>query len=384
MGSYIALSIVYFLFSFSTAKSDTADEMLKKLSLKLSTQKSITYYQKRIINNPMVRETSIYEGEVHLDYRYPGSGLDCRFQFQNEQFLLVFNGSEDFECDKVSKTLIIKKPEESLFNGYSFLNNSLYTLRKALPGIIENKNIIKSIGDTIVDNIPLIRISFSMQENLIDNLGDIKPIDKGLETRYQLLVDKQNYLPYLFIRQNNRNKYSVKVFFTQIKEADQSPPDSSWFYSNYQKEYKLVAEEKFNLILPNSDVKDWKLPLIGSAGQVSLNSDYKGKFVLMEFWIRNCSYCISAVDVLNGMQKLYGKEKLAIVGINIHDPENRITDFIQQYQVAYPVVSGGDDVRRSLGVGAYPTVVLVGPNRKVIHAGILDKAILQKVLKDNL
>ena len=332
----------------------------------------------------MVRETSIYEGEVHLDYRYPGSGLDCRFQFQNEQFLLVFNGSEDFECDKVSKTLIIKKPEESLFNGYSFLNNSLYTLRKALPGIIENKNMIKSIGDTIVDNIPLIRISFSMQETLIDNLGDIKPIDKGLETRYQLLVDKKNYLPYLFIRQNNRNKYSVKVFFTQIKEADQSPPDSSWFYSNYQKEYKLVAEEKFNLILPNSDVKDWKLPLIGSAGQVSLNSDYKGKFVLMEFWIRNCSYCISAVDVLNGMQKLYGKEKLVIVGINIHDPENRIADFIQQYQVAYPVVSGGDDVRRSLGVGAYPTIVLVGPNRKVIHAGILDKAILQKVLKDNL
>jgi thiol-disulfide isomerase/thioredoxin len=380
---YSAFVVLGLLFSFSPDYHDTANAVLERVSAKLANTKYLTYYHKRVISDPAVNDENSFEGEVYLDYRTPSAELDCRFQFQNSRDLIVFNGSEVFQCNKLSKTLMLEKNKKSSFNNYSFLYNSLYSLRKVLPIIIEDNNMIKIVGDTIVDNIPLTKVSFSIHDALIDNLGII-PSEKGAEFKYQLMVDKKSSLPYLLIRQSNRSQSILKVYFTQIKELVDDKADQSWYYSSYQPEYKMITKEKLTLVQPGVAVGDWTLPLYGASKKVDFKTDYKGKFLLMEFWIRNCAYCIAGVNTLNEIQEVYGKDKLAIVGVNVDDPESRIGEFIKRYHVSYPIVSGGDSLRRALGVGSYPAVVLVGPDRKVVYADGIDKEKLKKVLKDAL
>jgi thiol-disulfide isomerase/thioredoxin len=379
---YIALAVLGILFSFAPAKKETANTVLEKVSAKLTKTKYLSYHHKRVITNPDINDDSSFEGEVHLDYRTTSSLLDCRFQFQDSNYLRVYNGAELFTLDKVSRTLLLETRKKTLINNSSFLNNSVYSLTKALPGIIADENIIKTLEDTIVDNTPLIKVSFVIRDGVIDNFG-LMPVEKGYEFRYQLLVDKKNKLPAMLIRQDNHSKYTIKVSYTQFKELD-NKADQSWYYSTYQPEYKLITEEKLTLVQAGTAVEDWTLPLYGAGKNVSFKNDYKGKLVLMEFWIRNCGYCISAVSTLNDMQNVYGKEKLAIIGVNTTDSESQIGEYIKRNKVSYPVVLKGDSLRRKMGVGAYPMVVLVGPDQKVLYAGYLDKPKLEKVINDNI
>src|SRR5476651_1511317 len=78
---------------------DDSDGILSKVNEKLNQIKTISFYQKRTINDPSVHEFSTYEGTTYLDFSSPGSLIDCRFQFENDKYLLVYNGTEDFEVD---------------------------------------------------------------------------------------------------------------------------------------------------------------------------------------------------------------------------------------------------------------------------------------------
>ncbi|MCC9135878.1 thioredoxin-like domain-containing protein [Pontibacter silvestris] len=104
--------------------------------------------------------------------------------------------------------------------------------------------------------------------------------------------------------------------------------------------------------------------------------DFRGKMVLLDFWTFGCINCQHIVPDLKQLEEEYAGS-LVVIGIHSakFDAEKQsetIKQAIQKFGVEHPVVNDADfKIWNQYGVRAWPTVVLIDPNGKVIgqHAG---------------
>jgi peroxiredoxin len=92
---------------------------------------------------------------------------------------------------------------------------------------------------------------------------------------------------------------------------------------------------------------------------LSLRS-FRGKPVLMNFWATWCGPCVEEMHILQQISKEWSNKGLIILGINEGDPANKVTGFMQRYEIAFPVLMDGDqEVARLFSVRYMPTSVLI-------------------------
>jgi thiol-disulfide isomerase/thioredoxin len=60
-------------------------------------------------------------------------------------------------------------------------------------------------------------------------------------------------------------------------------------------------------------------------------SDFKGKWLILDFWNKYCSSCIKSFPETNAMQKEF-KERVEFILIGIQDPENQIRNMYEKFQ----------------------------------------------------
>jgi thiol-disulfide isomerase/thioredoxin len=113
-------------------------------------------------------------------------------------------------------------------------------------------------------------------------------------------------------------------------------------------------------------------------------SKYRGKLVLLEFWIKNCGYCVAAVPKLNAMNKQYADKDLQILAINTEDTPNAINSFVSLQKVEYVVLHGNNEsVNKNYGIGSFPQVVLIDKTGRVIYSGMLDIPHIDEIIAKN-
>ena len=99
--------------------------------------------------------------------------------------------------------------------------------------------------------------------------------------------------------------------------------------------------------------------------------DFAGKLLILDFWTYCCINCMHLVPVLRRLERDY-PEQIAVVGVHSAKfDEERSTENIRQaimrYGVRHPVVNdAGLDIWRAYAVRAWPTVMFVDPEGKVI------------------
>ena len=104
--------------------------------------------------------------------------------------------------------------------------------------------------------------------------------------------------------------------------------------------------------------------------------DFKGKIVLLDFWTLGCINCQHIVPDLKRLEQEYA-DILVVIGVHSgkFDAEKQndtIEQAIRKFGIEHPVVNDADyKVWNYYGVRAWPTIVLIDPNGKVIgqHAG---------------
>ena len=116
--------------------------------------------------------------------------------------------------------------------------------------------------------------------------------------------------------------------------------------------------------------------------QVSL-SDFRGKPVMLNFWYATCPDCLAETP---GMQKFYtsqhtrGKD-FVILGVNVVDDAQVVTQFMQQRGLTYPVVLDQDQhVMVLYNINVTPTSYFIDRHGiiRVIASGPVDDATLQQ------
>ena len=99
--------------------------------------------------------------------------------------------------------------------------------------------------------------------------------------------------------------------------------------------------------------------------------DFRGKLVLIDFWTYCCINCIHIFPDLKKLEEKYG-DKLVIIGVHSAKfSTERGTESIRQailrYEIEHPVVNDKDfEVWEEYTAKAWPTLVLIDPNGKVI------------------
>lgn len=102
----------------------------------------------------------------------------------------------------------------------------------------------------------------------------------------------------------------------------------------------------------------------------------EGKHVLVDFFFTTCGPCIESVPTLNQSFEKYGcnKSDIFFVSIDAGDNDQQVLDYEESYGGLLPSASGtqggGDAVVSSYGITAFPTVVLIAPDRSIIAQDI--------------
>jgi cytochrome c biogenesis protein CcmG, thiol:disulfide interchange protein DsbE len=124
---------------------------------------------------------------------------------------------------------------------------------------------------------------------------------------------------------------------------------------------------------------DKELSVLGGSGTGEI-ADYRGKWVLVNFWASWCAPCRSEAPALQGFQRQHSGDGFTVLGINLDDTTGDAMAFVRRYALTYPQFRDGDgsDRRDAYGMTGFPESFLVDPAGKLalIRRGPVDERYL--------
>lgn len=112
-------------------------------------------------------------------------------------------------------------------------------------------------------------------------------------------------------------------------------------------------------------VPDGPLPRLEGGGTESL-ADYRGRWVLVNFWASWCIPCREEAPALERFQRQHGGPKFTVLGIDSRDLSSDGRGFVREYGLSYPQLRDGDgDAAQDYGTTGVPENFLVDPAGKV-------------------
>ncbi|MFB6723697.1 NHL domain-containing thioredoxin family protein [Kribbella sp. NPDC056345] len=133
---------------------------------------------------------------------------------------------------------------------------------------------------------------------------------------------------------------------------------------------------------------------LNTGGRELALADFRGRFLLLDFWTFCCVNCLHVLDELRPLEEKYG-DALVIVGV--HSPkfahegeEAAVRAAVERYEVGHPVLDDPELVTwQAYTARAWPTLVLVDPNGYIVaqysgegHAHALD-ALLAELIAEH-
>ena len=361
-------------------KEDSVVAVLEKTAAELERWQSVRYFHQRDYNTG--EQHFMTEGYNFIDFNSTDSLVGLKYQVRAGDESYIFNGTECFTINDKKGTLHVNaKPHPLDIKGGSFFYNSLVTLRRTLPLIAADPLIPKEVRDTLMNGKNYYLVQFSLFKKNLASFGGFSPITEERTFLFQLFIDKVNYLPFRLIQQNDADSHSSKVTYSNI-EINPGVKEESWYYSTYLPQFKRVEEKEKTLLPVGAAAPPFNVHLFDNPEVEA--QPFKGKVLVLEFWIRNCGPCIAAVPKLNRLAVKYKSRGVEVLAVNPVDNASTIAFFKEKYGPAYPMTGGGGKVADAFGVSAYPTVFILDKKGVIIYAGLFDEVLIEKTLEKAL
>ena len=103
-------------------------------------------------------------------------------------------------------------------------------------------------------------------------------------------------------------------------------------------------------------------------GQEQRLSNYRGKWVLVNFWAPWCPPCLEEIPDLISLHNAHKDTDLVVIGIALeYSSPKGVMGFAEQHAISYPIVLGTHKMAAQIGeVGALPTTYLFDPAGKLV------------------
>ncbi len=132
------------------------------------------------------------------------------------------------------------------------------------------------------------------------------------------------------------------------------------------------------LLLWGQAVAAADLTLTDTRGQVHHLSDYRGKYVLINFWATWCPPCLKEIPDLVALHEAHKDRDLVVIGVALeYQSAKEVTSFVAKHGMSYPVVLGDDQLVQQVGeVEGLPTSYLFDPTGKPVsyQPGMITRA----------
>lgn len=125
--------------------------------------------------------------------------------------------------------------------------------------------------------------------------------------------------------------------------------------------------------------------LVDGKGKSHKLSQYKGKWVLVNYWATWCPPCLTEIPDLAALHKSR-KNNLVVLGVamDYQDPK-QVLDFARDQAIPYPIILGDERAIEQIGpVRGLPTTYLYNPQGKQVayNVGILSQEAVEQYISD--
>ena len=132
-----------------------------------------------------------------------------------------------------------------------------------------------------------------------------------------------------------------------------------------------------------ADTVDFKLPDLH--GESHRLSDYRGRWVVVNYWATWCPPCLEELPELEVFHHAHSADKAVVLGVNMEDIErDELQRFVAQQFLSFPVLVAGARPQSLVGrIPALPTTFLVNPLGEVVarQVGPVTAAALERYIE---
>ncbi|NOT19362.1 MAG: TlpA family protein disulfide reductase [Sideroxydans sp.] len=119
-------------------------------------------------------------------------------------------------------------------------------------------------------------------------------------------------------------------------------------------------------------------------GKAQRLQDYKGKWVLVNFWATWCPPCLEEIPDLMDLHETHKNTDIVVIGVALDSTEKSVREFVVKKKVSYPIVFGDYEMAAQVGeVEVLPTSYLYNPEGKLVsyQAGLLSRESVESYIK---
>ena len=191
-----------------------------------------------------------------------------------------------------------------------------------------------------------------------------------------LLVMLLGILPSLQAQEHPREALCAVCVVQGETQAEKVKATSS-FEGNYYYFCSQKCKEEFDVdphgyvppILPRPAPG---LVALNLAGEERTLSDFKARFLLIDFWATWCKPCVKSMPELNKLQQAHSDSDLVVIGISIDEGKEasqRVAKFVQKHDLTYPILLDlhKEPAWQAFHVRTIPAMFLIDEQRQIVQ-----------------
>lgn len=179
---------------------------------------------------------------------------------------------------------------------------------------------------------------------------------------------KSQAIPYVIIDLSGDD--FKKAYDSMTPEAKKSilMPYAELFNREVEKMQKDRAEEAAQKAkVASGTIEAPNFTLLDLNGKKVSLSDFKGKWVVLDFWGSWCGWCIKGFPALKEAYEKYG-DKIVVIGIDCNESEADWKEGVKKYQIPWLNLYNGNDqsLYEDYNITGFPTKAIINPQGKLV------------------